>query len=143
MAPSPSPVGLKLIPGYRVGKKIGSGAQLACTSSNQQQQLKQRMFRQLLCQPTPSNLSGSSKITKGTLEPEINERSIGKEFKLYNNHFPKLRDEGMLATMPFKGGIQPFGTKEGMSLGLSCIVTKAFSILPLVSHLSQNLFIFW
>lgn len=112
MAPSPSPVGLQLIKGYKVGKKIGFGAQAsvhlleptAAKANNKQLPT----YAVKIC-PVPSKIT-----KKGVSEPEINERSIGKEFKLYNNHFPKLRDEGMLATMPFKGGIQPFGTTEGM-----------------------------
>jgi hypothetical protein len=87
-------------------------------------------LRRQICPVPPKSQKGLSSL-------KINERSIGKEFKLYNNHFPKLRDEGMLATMPFKGGIQPFGTKEGGVFGLS-VLTKAFSVLPLVSHLSQT-----
>jgi hypothetical protein len=116
MAPSSSPVGLKLIPGYRVGKKIGSGAQasvhlLEPTAAAQAKNLSSTSlptYAVKIC-PLPSKTT-----KKGLSEAEINERSIGKEFKLYNNQFPKLRDEGMLGSMPFKGGIQPFGTKEGM-----------------------------
>jgi hypothetical protein len=112
MAPSPSPVGMKLIPKYRVGKKIGSGAQasvhlLEPTAAAKEKNQSLPTYAVKIC-PVPS------KITKsGQSEPEINERSIRKEFKLYNNQFPKLRDEGMVASMPFKGGIQPFDTKYG------------------------------
>jgi hypothetical protein len=138
MAPSPSPVGLKLIRGYRVGKKIGFGAQasvhlLEPTAAAQAKNTSSTplpTYAVKIC-PVPTKTT-----KKGLSEPEINERSIGKEFKLYNNHFPKLRDEGMLATMPFKDGIQPFGTKEGKCCHLSCIATRAFSVLfyPLVSY---------
>jgi hypothetical protein len=113
MAPSPSPVGLKLIKNYRVGKKIGSGAQasvhlLEPTAAAKAKDASLPTYAVKIC-PVPS------KITKsGQSEAEINERSLRKEFKLYSNQFPKLRDAGMLARMPFKGGIQPFGSKDGM-----------------------------
>jgi hypothetical protein len=116
MAPSSSPEGLLLIKGYRVGRCIGSGAQADVH----------------LLEPTPKakNASSStlptyavklapvpSKTTKkGVSVPEINERSINKEYLMYQNHMPKLRDAGMMASMPYTGGVIPHGTKDGMYL---------------------------
>jgi hypothetical protein len=114
MAPSSSPEGLQLIKGYRVGKCIGSGAQASVHLLEPTTKAKNASSSPLptyavKIAPVPT------KITKKRLSvPEINERSISKEYKLYSNHFPNLRDEGMMACMPYKGGIQPSGTKEGV-----------------------------
>jgi hypothetical protein len=131
MAPSSSPEGLKLITGYRVGRQIGSGAQACVHLLEPTTKAKNASSSSL---PTYAvKLAPVAKITnKRVSVPEINERSIAKEFKLYANHFPGLRDEGMLASMPYKGGIIPHGTKDGM-YSLSSLSLLSF-LLSIVSH---------
>jgi hypothetical protein len=105
-------MGMELIKKYCVGKKIGSGAQasvhlLEPTAEAKAKDASSPTYAVKICPEAKKTKNEES-------EAEINERSLRKEFKLYSNHFPKLRDAGMLARMPFKGGIVPYGTKNGM-----------------------------
>jgi hypothetical protein len=138
MAPSTS--GPKADPWIPRWKKIGSGAQasvhlLEPTAAAQAKNVNFfANLRRQICPVPPKSQKGLSSL-------KLTSEASAKSSKLYNNHFPKLRDEGMLATMPFKGGLNRLVPKKA-SWDCPVSVTKAFSVLPLVSHLSQNLFIF-
>jgi hypothetical protein len=144
-SPSSSPEGLKLIPGYRVGRRIGSGAQASVHLLEPTTKAKNASSSPLptyavKIAPVPAKIT-----KKGLSEAEINARSIDKEYKLYSNHFNGLRDEGMMASMPYRGGVPPFGTKDGMySNGhiRNESVLRLYYILLLFSLVSHNAHLF-
>jgi hypothetical protein len=105
-------MGLELIHGYTVGKKIGSGAQASVHL------LEPTVVAKTKDPSLPTyavKICPVAKVTKkGQTDPEMNERSLRKEFKLYGNQFPGLQDKGIVASMPFfKSGVQPYGSKDG------------------------------